>query len=1273
MGPPAPPVAPQQQQQPTTARQVPTPTPSFSPSEADAFLASMEKARGYTRYRIKQVREGMDGMSKVADVIHPASGRTTTLTIGPPWSTETLPRKHDIVHVVGNAEGGVDAEEGLHTVVDRTRNYMVLHPDVLISPSSVISGLLCDRRAALQFSMSSSSGMSPVTVMGHIKHSLIQATLLLFNERERLLPRLADGSIVQEVERVVDHVVQRFRVQLYGLRVAEAEARQELLDLIRPLVEWTRLLYLPQAAMQQQQLQQQQQGGGNKGGNAPLVEVHNTENIEETIWSAAYGLKGNIDATLIGKPLDPGMRAQQQPHQQQQLFPLELKSGSSINETEHRGQVMLYSLLLQDRYGKGASVPAGPSATEMGASRSGILAYVRAAGVEAKAVVGREAELRQLLIVRNRVAQAFMQTGQNPEQPLPPILAHPSECSKCFQVAECMVYHQAFDNGTAQSSSVGALFDEITGHLQEVDRAYLRKWEKLIGMEAIASVRGGRGLWHRRAALEEELSSRCFSDMVCKEARALKGMDGPAYLYRFTRRKWEDPALSSAPPSATPAVTDIPRSLHEMAISVGDRVLVSTESVLPAQAADRRAGVLPFQHLNLTAGTVSDIGETSVDIICNKAIAVPGYADFSFSSSSSSASSSSSTTKGGGGPGGLVLAYEKDEEEAAAAEAAKRQRFLAKDVVVFRIDRDQASMGSMTMRSNVLAMFSGPAQNTNHNGEPGKKKGGMRLAPTPGDEKRRRLVVHLEAPLFTQPPLPTPGEAVALLRQRGEKELAGCAASQLQAEFVRLNSDQQRAVEKVLTAKDFALLLGMPGTGKTWTIAFVVRALVCTGKSVLITSYTHSAVDTLLLKLREFGVPFVRLGRSTQVRPALHDALLEADDGLRSMAALDAKLGSAQVVATTCLGMRHPALASRRFDVCIVDEAGQILEPVCLGPLRLASSFVLVGDANQLPPLVVSPQAAEEGMAESLFSRLAKAHPVAVQRLTFQYRMNRDIMSVCNTLVYDNQLRCEDESVANATLTLPFLDRLPVLRAEVAAHQPGVGWLEACFVPERAVLFLDTDGISPNPLEDGLVNVKKEKDGDEEEEDEDVDVDAGGEPLDAAALAAREAKKRKRKRDLDCPSNLTNPTEARLVAQLVTALVLGGVRAERVAVISPLRSQLKLLRRQLQHIKRLEVNTVDKLQGMDRDCIIISMVRSNTEGTIGHLLQDRRRINVAVSRAKKKLLIVGSATTLAKATTTCELVDLMQTRGWVLPLPADAHRLYEERNLEAISLLSATQ
>ncbi|TFJ86018.1 hypothetical protein NSK_002838 [Nannochloropsis salina CCMP1776] len=1254
-----------------------------TPSPADDAYPGLEEAKGYSRYRVEDVQGGPQGDdSLVVDALHLASGQRVNLLVGPPWSLECPPQRGNLVHIISTDPRTTDCDQhgrrkdGLLTVVDRTRNHLVLHPDFLVSPSSVIAGLRCDRRAVLQFFMSSSSGSSPVTMMGNLKHSLIQTTLLLLNERDRLLPRLADGSIVEEIERVADHVIQRFRVQLYGLRVPEAEARQELLDLIRPLVEWARLLYLSPP-------QDRQHAGG---AGIPEVQVQRVQHVEESIWSSTYGLKGNIDATLGAVP-QGSVRQQQslEEHrrndgEREQLLPLELKSGSAINETEHRGQVMLYGLLLQDRYGHAgrSRMASARQNARARAGDSGLLAYLRTTGVETRTVAGRESEIRQLLIVRNRVAQACMQAGQNPGRPLPPVLAHPGGCSKCFQVAECMVYHQAFEDGTAQSSAIGQLFDDLTGHLQEDDRVYLRKWDRLIGLEANASVRTGRELWHRRGAAQEERTSRCFSDMVCNKAKALKEMDGPAYLYRFARRTWEDAGRSD--PAAGGAKmkggegSRVARSLHEMAIAVGDRVLVSTESLVVAGDSAGLTEWLPFQHVNLTSGNVSAISETAVEVVCSKAIAVPGYPDFSFASSS--------TSQAGNGQAahhvsrGLVVAYQDDFRDVGLPQLP-----ASKDVVVFRIDKDNTLMNFTTMRSNVMSLFTGPVENAKkgtdvHAHKEPRPKGGLRLVPTAGDEKRRRLIVHLQPPSFSQKPCPVPFDAVTLLRQQGSREVRGCGEKQLREEFSRLNPDQQRAVEKVLTAQDMALLLGMPGTGKTWTIAFVIRALVLTGKSVLITSYTHTGVDTVLLNLRECQVPFIRLGRAAQVQSALHDSLLEANDGLASMAALDAKLGTAQVVATTCLGVRHAALASRRFDVCIVDEAGQILEPVCLGPLRLATSFVLVGDHNQLPPLVASPLAAEDGMGESLFSRLSQAHPQAVQCLTFQYRMNGDIMSVCNSLAYANQLQCGDDSVANAKLELPRFDRLRILRADGACEvQIGkTGWLEESFAPHRSVLFLDTDGISLNPLEDGLVKALVKQ------EDAPIDIvklrgneGCVDDPTRRLEERMQSEGRPRWKHDQTCPSNLTNPTEARLVAQLVTALVLGGVPAENVAVISPLRSQLKLLRRRLQHVKNLEINTVDKLQGMDRDCIIISMVRSNAEGVVGHLLQDRRRINVAVSRARKKLLIVGSATTLGKASTTCELVDLMKARGWILSLPPKAHELYDERNLDAVSLLTATQ
>jgi len=438
-------------------------------------------------------------------------------------------------------------------------------------------------------------------------------------------------------------------------------------------------------------------------------------------------------------------------------------------------------------------------------------------------------------------------------------------------------------------------------------------------------------------------------------------------------------------------------------------------------------------------------------------------------------------------------------------------------------------MNFATMRENLVRLFVGPAMNHAFAGK------GLNLLPSSGDEQRRRLVVKLQPPHFAD----CQGESVlpsALFRSPRLDVLPGCSPPELIEEYEQLNPDQREAVVKVITAQDYALLRGMPGTGKTATIAFVVRALVCRGARVLITSYTHSAVDNLLLKLRGKAVPFLRVGRSASVHPDLHDSLLDVEndngDSMPTVSALQTRLRSTRVLASTCLGMRHPIFAREAFDFCIVDEAGQICQLTCLGPLRAARVFVLVGDDNQLPPLVNSPEAQKGGMEESLFRRLANAHPDAVQRLSYQYRMNEDIMNVCNELIYQNQLKCGNDLVASSSLELPTPERLELLRGDNmdgVELPPSTGWLEDVLSPPRRVVFLDTDSVRKGGEKESL-------------------------------------------------ANLTNPTEIRLVCQLVTGLVLAGIRPRSIAVLSPLRSQNMLLRRELSHVRGVEVNTVDKMQ-----------------------------------------------------------------------------------------------
>lgn len=267
-----------------------------------------------------------------------------------------------------------------------------------------------------------------------------------------------------------------------------------------------------------------------------------------------------------------------------------------------------------------------------------------------------------------------------------------------------------------------------------------------------------------------------------------------------------------------------------------------------------------------------------------------------------------------------------------------------------------------------------------------------------------------------------------------------------------------------------------------------------------------------------------------------------------------------------------------------------------MGPLRLASAFVLVGDHYQLPPLVKSKQAVEEGLNQSLFSLLAQAFPSAITMLRLQYRMNFDIMTISNKLVYNGMLVCGNEQIAQARLELPKFDALG------CKYCGQVGcWLRHLVQPRTAVAFLDTDNLEAYESASGV--------------------------------------------------SFMNRAESDLVNKIVTGFLQAGLDASDISVITPFRPQLKLLQNCPDEVS---LSTVDRFQGLDSECIIISLVRSNRERNIGQLLRDWNRLNVAFTRAKKKLVLVGSSGTVLQHPSFKALHELLLERQWIFRLPPDA-------------------
>jgi DNA replication ATP-dependent helicase Dna2 len=357
--------------------------------------------------------------------------------------------------------------------------------------------------------------------------------------------------------------------------------------------------------------------------------------------------------------------------------------------------------------------------------------------------------------------------------------------------------------------------------------------------------------------------------------------------------------------------------------------------------------------------------------------------------------------------------------------------------------------------------------------------------------------------------------------------------------FIDNNDAQNDAVNLAVNAEDCALVHGPPGTGKTYTIARTVRALVERGDRVLLSAFTNRAVDNALEAVRNQGFEsVVRYGTESGVREDMQDVRLvrEGEPGDRA-----AELNRAPLVAATTAACGSRAMREQSFDVAVVDEASQLTEPATLAAINLADRFVLVGDHEQLPPVV----RAENDLSESLFERLVETYPDASVMLDRQYRMSQRIQAFASQEFYDGRLRPANGEVAGQSL--PDL------------------------------------GVDPTALPAEL-------------RDPVSFIDPGGSRV-----------------------GNTNPAEADRVAEIVAAYVDAGVDPDEIGVIAPFRAQVAEISRRTD----VTVDTVDRFQGSSQEVIVVSFVA--TGDVEDPIFEDHRRVNVALTRAKKALVLVGDA------------------------------------------------
>ncbi|KAL2123219.1 hypothetical protein VTJ04DRAFT_3674 [Mycothermus thermophilus] len=454
-----------------------------------------------------------------------------------------------------------------------------------------------------------------------------------------------------------------------------------------------------------------------------------------------------------------------------------------------------------------------------------------------------------------------------------------------------------------------------------------------------------------------------------------------------------------------------------------------------------------------------------------------------------------------------------------------------------------------------------------------------------------------------------------------------------------LNDSQKDAIRFALASREIALIHGPPGTGKTHTLIELILQLLTRNQRILVCGPSNISVDNIVERLAPHKIPLVRLGHPARLLPSILDHSLDVLTRTSSAGAIvrdvraemDAKqasirktrngrerraiyaelkelrkeyrererrcvsdlIGASKVVLATLHGAGGSQLRNQEFDVVIVDEASQALEAQCWVALLAAKKAVLAGDHLQLPPTIKSLNSKAKGVApaadsaeaiagfsleRTLFDRLLELHGPGIKRmLTTQYRMHDKIMRFPSDQLYDGRLVAAEGVGDRLLRDLPY---------EVAETEDTV----------EPLIFIDTQG------------------GDFPEKNEDDATTTTDKKLTKSSLYG---------------DSKSNEGEAALVRRHVRSLVEAGVRPEDIAVVTPYNAQLSILSPLKDEYPGIELGSVDGFQGREKEAVIVSLVRSNPDGEVG-FLGEKRRLNVAMTRPRRSLTVIGDSETVKK-------------------------------------------
>lgn len=807
-----------------------------------------------------------------------------------------------IINVVGPIENG-------EIIIDNENNYLVVEPDVLINNTAIADSFSCLRKAVIanrtQISVEDTKPSTSL-ICGSIVHELVEEAFKTGNFKE-----------ITENDSKLNSLISQNIEKIFCCEKDEKFVKEKVIETMKNFPKWCNLYMRNSPALHayvQDPTRKTNQSNKKSIEDKATICISKVLDLEENVWSAMFGLKGKVDATLLTKYKTGDSL-------ETVITPFELKTGQTTTSVAHRAQTLLYTLLLFDRYKRPIDY--------------GLLFYI-STGDLIRMPSFRD-EIRAILIKRNQLAEELVKTDELPCQ-----VRNEYLCKQCNHLDSCVMFHRLLENGTKETSSVPQLFEKKTEHLLKDlnDDMFFRKWQELITQEEGETLKTRSELW-RFDSIKRAGKGKCLIEMKlisCEEIFENNfGMNRFICLFK----KHEENS-------------NLKTSLLNSYINERDPVVISCENPL---------------NYALATGIVKSVSIDFISIYTDRPIKIGPQPDESLETDSYDYGSVVKTSK---------MAYD----------------------FKFCIDKNELTGSFGLLRANLIKLYSGECK------------------------KLLDLIVNQRPPKY----LPRVKFNETILKEYSKYGM--------QEDYDKMDQDQKEAFFKSIETLDYLLILGMPGTGKTTTLSFIIRYLVLVlGKTILISSHTHSAIDHIALKLQEKNLPFLRIGNGEKIDKQIRKENILENYNFSTVSEVEHVYSTARVVISTSLGMNHSIFMRKRFDYCLVDEASQLTLPACIGSLKVANSFILVGDHFQLPPLVRSKEALKNGFGQSLFKILAEKYPQSMVKLCNQYRMNDEIMLMANRLTYQNLLKSGSDLVSKQVL-------------EIKTQIKGPTWLQRILSPK---------------------------------------------------------------------------------------------------------------------------------------------------------------------------------------------------------------------------------